>query len=226
MAIKLSAQNGQTVAKIARNICILYWGQGIADRIVGLGLARTLHARRRPCASGRQMNSYEVWKGKLKESAGKFASSGMRGNPSSVKAKPIFERLAILHIKVIKYLLQNVSLLFPRHMSLPQILAASPPLSISQLYCPLYRHIYPHLHPRIRSTNIYEWNSGCSWWRDWQQAAGKMKANMKMNMKMKMRKIATKVSKGQANRNANTKAAEQDKLLHVNRIPRGLRGFW
>jgi len=45
-------------------------------------------------------------------------------------------------------------------------------------------------------------------------------------MKMKMRKIATKISKGHANRNANTKAAGQDKLLHVNRIPRGLRGLW
>jgi len=52
-------------------------------------------------------------------------------------------------------------------------------------------------------------------------AAGKMKTKMKM----KMRKIATKISKGHANRNANTKAAGQDKLLHVNRIPRGLRGL-
>jgi len=50
-------------------------------------------------------------------------------------------------------------------------------------------------------------------------AAGKMKT------KMKMRKIATKISKGHANRNASTKAAGQDKLLHVNRIPRGFLGL-
>jgi len=96
-----------------------------------------------------------------KENDGKCLGLGVHRNPRSVKAKPIFERLVILHIKVIKYLLQNVSLLFPRHMSLPQILAADASISSSSI-----PHIVSipilYIFSTFHGTNIYEWHLSCS----------------------------------------------------------------
>jgi len=145
--------------KTGNNICVHIYilGLKIADGECWHGISQDI------VCTQRQMNCHEVRTAKKKRKAAErklwkvFGVWGCKEkrNPRSVKAKPIFERLAILHIKVIKYLLQNVSLLFPRHMSLPQMLAAdavadadaSIPVSIPIAIPISIPHIYPHLYP-------------------------------------------------------------------------------